>query len=202
MSQAQVDKKPFVRCATVGSDLHVIAASVNEDDPLSHRIHHNIRYATSWQGWGHTGYRWVGDASCAGMGDDLHIILVTPINSAPHVGHLIRSPGSWRQKLDIRYSGTELLSVSCAPVGGDLHVVVVTDNGKLFHNIRYATSWQGWGGPIADSLHGVSCAGMGGDLHIVALGSHGEILHNIRFAGPPARWQGWGHVGPMPTSEP
>ncbi|MFE5482741.1 transglycosylase family protein [Streptomyces sp. NPDC056527] len=74
---------------------------------------------------------------------------------------------------------------------GDAQLIAVGNDGKLYHNARFANgSWQGWA-PVTDwGAKKVAATGLpNGDLQLAIVGNDGMVYHNIRYVN--GSWQGW-----------
>lgn len=174
-------------------------------------LFHSIRYAdATWQPWGNVSHAVQQNpglfqfASCATVGNDLHIIAVT---NSGDMYHTIRHTISWQPWSSVTKMVADnpgkFYSGECAGVGDDLHVIGVTASGELYHTIRYTklNSWQAWGNVtqvVANNpgnLHFKACAGIGNELHLLGRTySSGELYHAIHFAD--GHWQPWHNITP------
>ena len=204
-----------VSCAGVGDDLHLVAL----DRGRRHVAHHQPRLtAPGSPSFGvRAGAKKSNDpghftaVSCAGVGDDLHLVALTADGG---MWHTSRHPdGSWepsfedvkaRQSNDPGY----FTAVSCAGVGDDLHLVALTADGGMWHTSRHPDgSWE----PSFKDVKArqsndpgyftaVSCAGVGDDLHLVALTADGGMWHTI--SGPDAWQPSFGDVKGQESNDP
>ncbi|WP_279398801.1 transglycosylase family protein [Streptomyces sp. APSN-46.1] len=165
------------------------------------KIYHNARYVNgSWQGWQPVG-DWSAQkiAAAALPNGDLQVLIV---GNDGNLYHSLRTAGgSWQAWNAVSGVGTAATfqagSIAIAGLpNGDSQLLAVGNDGKTYHNIRFASgSWQGWGAVegIA-SASSVAITGMpNGDTQILATGQGGTTYHNARFAS--GSWQGWWNTG-------
>ncbi len=132
--------------------------------------------------------------SCAGAGDDLHIV---GVGSDGKLWHTLRGAnGVWQANFgsvqtQSHGGASAYRAVACGSTDGQtLQVIGLGSDGQLWHTTRSGTSaWQDQFGKIETqskggppSFAGVSCAGAGDDLHIVGVGSDGKLWHTLRGA--------------------
>ncbi|MDQ3934053.1 MAG: hypothetical protein M3340_05410 [Actinomycetota bacterium] len=69
----------------------------------------------------------------------------------------------------------------------NMHVCFIAD-GRLWHTIRFPTTWQQAGeiGVGKGPFISVDCAAIGRNLHVVAVSADGELWHTVRY---PTTWQ-------------
>jgi hypothetical protein len=196
-----------VAAANVGGDLHVVVELYNG------RLLHTIRSSQnpSWQQWGDMKLG-VGDpgsvvnVAAAGIGNQLHVVVVRHTPPDTDILHTIRFPTSWQPWGNVEAAAGALPGflgdISAAAVGGQLHIVT-TDGPTLFHTIRFANSWQPWGnvegvaGELGSFWH-LGAANVAGNLHVVAstragAGIQTHLFHTIRFTQT-LTWQPWGDI--------
>jgi hypothetical protein len=196
-----------VAAANVGGDLHVVVELYNGD------LLHTIRFSQnpSWQAWGDVKAAAgnpgnVVNVAAAGLGGELHVVVVRHTFPDTDILHTIRFPTSWQPWGNVEAAAGTLpgflWDISAATVGGQLHVVA-TDGPSLFHTIRFANSWQQWGNVegVAGELGSfwyLGAANVAGDLHVVAAtrtgaGIETHLFHTIRFTQT-LTWQPWGDI--------
>jgi predicted Zn-dependent protease len=79
--------------------------------------------------------------------------------------------------------------------------------GRIWHTIRFTTTWQPWGDGLARTVGGadpgifriVACASIGNELHVIGLTNNGNMWHTIRFTNT---WQPWGNVSDEVSGNP
>jgi hypothetical protein len=137
-----------VACAGIGGELHV--CGVTSDGGIWHAIR---RADGSWVGFGdvksqagaHPGG--FTSVACAEIGGELHVCGAT---TDGRIWHTIRHATSWDGFGDVKSQtpGSDpgaFTTVACAAFDQDLHVCGTTTDGGMWHTIRHATSWDGFG---------------------------------------------------------
>lgn len=189
-----------------GNLLHLLGVTA-PPYPSAANLWHTIRFDTAytWQDFrdveGPAGERGeFVDIDSAVIGNELHVIGVTRDGK---LWHTIRQGGGWTAFGDVRAAvgGPSegdgwFTRVSVAEVAGALHVAAIDRDGRLWHTIRFANTWQPFFGqiihvagiPTDNDVHfvDVGISGVGGALHVAAVNGSGNVHHTIRFAN---NWQ-------------
>jgi hypothetical protein len=103
----------------------------------------------------------------------------------PNTQHAVYR-GADRQVHEIRWT-----------VDQPLQITGVTDDGSMWHTIRHADRWDGFGDVRSQAGHHtppfktVSCAAIDGELHVCGVTSDGGMWHAVRR---PGSWIGFGDV--------
>ncbi|GHI88088.1 transglycosylase family protein [Streptomyces xanthophaeus] len=165
------------------------------------KIYHNARFKDgNWQGWAPIG-TWSAQriAAAALPNGDMQVLIVGNDGNLYH--NLRTVAGTWQGWHAVAGTGTaanfQAGSIAIAGLpNGDSQLMAVGNDGKPYHNVRFASgSWQGWG--VVDGITSptsVAITGMpNGDAQLLATAQGGATYHNVRFAG--GSWQGWGNTG-------
>jgi hypothetical protein len=192
----------------VGNVLHLVAVSTADGAPW-----HTIRFdsALTWQDFRNVAFvagkiGKVVDIDATMVNGQLHVCVVT---SDGNLWHTIRyGPNlGWQSFASVKIpagvpdTGKGFFTrVAAAEVGSELHVCVLDQDGKVWHTIRHAHSWQFFGdvlaktGPPSDGdshFVDVACSSVGGELHVVLVNAKGNLHHTIRHD---IGWQSLGNV--------
>ncbi len=109
--------------------------------------------------------------------------------------------GSWQGWNAVAGFGADTFQAKDIAVAGmpngDTQLLAVGNDGKIYHNARFAAgTWQGWGavagygGAAGFQAGSLAITGMSnGDAQMLAVGNDGQVYHNARYSS--GSWQGW-----------
>ncbi|WP_406181751.1 FG-GAP-like repeat-containing protein [Streptomyces sp. NBC_01006] len=167
--------------------------SIGGDD----RIYHNARFANgAWQGWNPvTTVKARSVATAAMPNGDMQLVIVGLDGKLYHTVRYLN--GNWQAWNTLAgYEGGNGFEASAIAVAGmpngDAQFMAVGNDGRTYHNIRYANgNWQGWS-PVYGIQGAVSLGVTGmanGDAQFVSVAPDGSTFHNIRYTS--GNWEGW-----------
>ena len=206
-----------ISTAELNGELHLVA--------LTNKPWHTIRFANAWQPFGdvlgatNSPNLQLHSIASAGVAGDLHLVGAAWANieaSESRLWHTIRHTQAfnWDSFGDVNATEagnpsdlSRYGNISATAVGGELHVVAVGSNGRLWHTIRFANSWQPFGDVVAavgnnpGDFIDVACAAVGDDLHVVGLTKDGGLWHTIRYTQE-LRWDPFGDIGGTQAGRP
>ncbi|MDK9497770.1 CHAP domain-containing protein [Streptomyces katrae] len=111
--------------------------------------------------------------------------------------HTIRYPdGTWQgwNRMDGANGAATFAAQDQALAGmpnGDAQTMAIGNNGRIYHNARYADrTWQGWNQVGDWQAKKISATGMpDGSMQSLIVGTNGNVYHNVRKTD--GTWQGW-----------